>query len=97
MEGFQDLVLLQDVLLGLLAVGNYLRHVDVTRRVLAALSDHSKATPGLNKKKQSHDKTKTVNKSKMFPQKVSIGLTWLSHPGRCRVSVEPLAVELWRA
>lgn len=45
-EGFQDLVLLQDVLLGLLAVGNDLRHVDVTRRVLAALSDHSKATPG---------------------------------------------------
>lgn len=45
-EGFQDLVLLQDFLLVLLVVGDDLGHVDFACGVLAALSDDSKTTPG---------------------------------------------------
>lgn len=44
-EGFQDLILLQDFLLVLLAVGNDLCHVDFARHVLSALSDDTKTTP----------------------------------------------------
>lgn len=50
-KGFQDLVLLQNVLLVLLAVGNDLRHEDLPRRVLAALADDPKTTPAEEKQR----------------------------------------------
>lgn len=54
---FQDLVLLQDVLLVLLAVGNDLCHVDFTRTVLPALSDNPETTPGTKRgNKEVHEK-----------------------------------------
>lgn len=50
-KGFQDLVLLQDVLLVLLVVRNDLCHEDLPRRVLAALADDPKTTPGEEKQR----------------------------------------------
>ena len=46
MKRFQDLILLQNFLLVLLVVGNDLCDVDFTRRVLPALANDSKTTPG---------------------------------------------------
>lgn len=46
MKRFQDLILLQNLLLVLLVVRNDLCDVDFARRVLPALANDSKTTPG---------------------------------------------------
>lgn len=65
-KGFQDLVLLQDFLLALLAVRNDLCHVDFTCRVLAALSYDSETTPGKIYIYISHRKPKEIPQKSVF-------------------------------